>query len=141
MTSESARIDPFYLDDPPIHLSSTNTPPSEAETSKIRRTLNRGRLHVYTLQIEIDRLHRAIDALRQQRRDIQSKLERHSAILSPLRCFPAEILSAIFWWTLPPANSRTPFYAQSPWNISRVCSRWRGIGIALPALWTHITLH
>ncbi|KAJ7731248.1 hypothetical protein B0H16DRAFT_205178 [Mycena metata] len=132
----------FFLERPFSHLTSTNTAPTDAEISEIQQIMSRGRAHVRDLGIEIDRLARAIAALRQERRDVQNRVDLHAAILSPIRRFPAEILGQIFHWTLPSAKARfMSFTAQSPWNISRVCSRWRAICVDSPDLWSHIRIH
>lgn len=140
MTSEGHRIFLSHIDDPPVHLSSTNNPPSDSETSQLRRSLDRGRVYLIHLQDEINRLQKAMDAVYMERWDIQSKVDRHAAILSPMRRLPPEILSAIFQWTLPLPNARPAFVTQSPWNISRVCGRWRAICLASPHLWSHISI-
>ncbi|KAF8215573.1 hypothetical protein K438DRAFT_1561135, partial [Mycena galopus ATCC 62051] len=129
------------IPDPPLHLSSTNNAPSESETSELRYVVDRGRIYVSHLQNEIDGLQKAMDAANVDLCDARSKVDQHTAILSPIRRFPAEILGAIFQWTLPAANSRPPFLVQSPWNISRVCGLWRAIIISSPELWTNISVH
>ncbi|KAJ6457235.1 hypothetical protein C8R45DRAFT_1081901 [Mycena sanguinolenta] len=131
----------FHIDDPPPHLAFTNNAPSESEVAEILRAVDQGRAYIADLQTEIDRLQEAIEAAACARLDAQNKLKHHTAILSPLRRFPAEILGAIFHWTLPPPNSRAAFLAQSPWNLSRVCSLWRTIVLSSPDLWSRISIH
>ncbi|KAJ7817233.1 hypothetical protein B0H13DRAFT_1923032 [Mycena leptocephala] len=50
MTSERDDSAPIQLDSPPAHLSSTNNPPSEPETSEIWKTIRRRRARVAHLQ-------------------------------------------------------------------------------------------
>ncbi|KAJ7666130.1 hypothetical protein DFH06DRAFT_984575, partial [Mycena polygramma] len=139
MTSDN--LASFRLNDPPIHLLTSNTPPSESEASEIRRIIQRGHAHATNLEIEITRLRGAIDALHREHADVQKKIAEHSAILSPLRRFPPEIIETIFRRTLPPVSSSFCSSFYSPWNISRVCGRWRSVSLASPHLWTQVNIY
>ncbi|KAK7063539.1 hypothetical protein R3P38DRAFT_3724 [Favolaschia claudopus] len=131
----------FYPYEPPEHLSTTNNPPSDPEILEIRRIVDKGRVHAAYLQSEILRLRHEINELSNERHSIQSKVDRHAAILSPVRRLPAEILITIFHGTLPSPTSRPAFPTQSPWNVSRVCVLWGSVALSSPELWSHISVH
>ncbi|KAJ7656954.1 hypothetical protein DFH06DRAFT_1091032, partial [Mycena polygramma] len=128
---KAATIAHLQLSDPPAHLSSTNNPPSESEQSESRLIINRGRVHAANLRTEVDRLQTALDAHRLELTNVLEKIDQHSKIISPLRRLPPEMLEEIFRHTL----SALSAYDDSPWNISRVCGRWRNISLASPFLW------
>ncbi|KAJ7146516.1 hypothetical protein C8R44DRAFT_598588, partial [Mycena epipterygia] len=105
--------------------------PSESEEVDIEWAILQGRTRLSYLESEINSLQKVMDKLLEDRDDVRNHVEQHLAILSLIRRFPPEVLGEIFWWTLPSHDSCT----QGPWNISRVCARWRAIAVALPALW------
>ncbi|KAJ7622649.1 hypothetical protein DFH06DRAFT_1009481, partial [Mycena polygramma] len=88
------------------------------------------------LRTEVDRLQKALDAHRLELTKVLEKIDQHSKIISPLRRLPPEILEEIFRRTLSVVSA----YDDSPWNISRVCGRWRSISLASPFLWTRVNL-
>ncbi|KAJ7146519.1 hypothetical protein C8R44DRAFT_757669 [Mycena epipterygia] len=134
-----AETDGFRLTPLPIHLLSSYDVLSESEEAEIHRTILQGRARLSYLESEINSLHKVMDKLLKDRDEVRDHVEQHLAVLSPMRRFPPEILCQIFWWTLPSDNSRTPdFRTEGPWNISQVCTRWRAISIAFPAIWTQI---
>ncbi|KAJ7760054.1 hypothetical protein DFH07DRAFT_740873, partial [Mycena maculata] len=67
-------------------------------------------------------------------------IEQHNAIVSPLRGLAPEIMQEIFSWALPDLKDMMfpPSNAQDPWNISRVCSRWRTL--SAPKLWIQVSI-
>ncbi|KAJ7511692.1 hypothetical protein B0H11DRAFT_1844635, partial [Mycena galericulata] len=133
----------YDLPIPPAHLSSTNNPPSESEASDIRRTILQRHTHLSQLKNTIQGLRDSLAVLEEEFKALQCNIDQHSAVLSPMRRFPAEILGEIFWWTVPPSDySQWPprFAAYSPWNISCVCDQWRSICMASPKLWTRINV-
>ncbi|KAJ7146555.1 hypothetical protein C8R44DRAFT_566678, partial [Mycena epipterygia] len=90
---------------------------------------------------ETKSLRELMDALLEEGKDLRHLVEQHVTVVSPIRRFPPEVLAEIFWWTrLPPhdysRSAVTPdLRTQVPWNISRVCTRWRAISVGLPTLW------
>ncbi|KAJ7439931.1 hypothetical protein FB451DRAFT_1301065 [Mycena latifolia] len=126
----------------PIHLFSMNSVPLESEASDIRRTIRQGLGHARLsyLEDELESLHNAILAIRKEYDALQHQIAEASTVLSTLRRFPPEIWREIFCLTLPSDISPTmrPLLTQSPWNISRVCSRWRAVTFAFPELWSQI---
>ncbi|KAJ7718239.1 hypothetical protein B0H16DRAFT_1247879, partial [Mycena metata] len=111
----------------------TNNPPSDSETLEIRRRVHLGRAHVSELENEIGRLHKSLASLQQECRDVKHHISRYTAVVSPLRRFPPEILTEIFHWTL---SIKGDAGTLPSWNLSHVCGRWRVICLSSPRLWS-----
>ncbi|KAJ7511686.1 hypothetical protein B0H11DRAFT_1952612 [Mycena galericulata] len=126
---------------PPAHLSSTNNVPSNAEAFHSREEIREGLGQLSNIDREIDRLQKAIEALCGEREHIIDHIEKHRAVLLPLRRLPPEIMHEIFSWTLSdPGPTIPPCNIKSPWNLSQVCGRWRAIALSQPSLWSNIAI-
>ncbi|KAJ7498133.1 hypothetical protein B0H11DRAFT_1801159 [Mycena galericulata] len=73
--------------------------------------------------------------LEEERALLSEYHSQNTAIISPLRRMPSEILGQIFSWTLSPAVLDV---RESPWILTQVCSRWRAVSISEPSLWSRI---
>ncbi|KAJ7742338.1 hypothetical protein DFH07DRAFT_43820 [Mycena maculata] len=137
-------MDLYHIAAPPIHLSSTNNVPSDAEALELRRAIHEGRTHLAHLASQTKHLGSEPDKIQAEWNRLRHTVDQYRAILSPLRGFAPELMREIFFWTLglPTADNITipPRNTQSPWNVSRVCSRWRAISISDPALWSTISI-
>ena len=61
-------------------------------------------------------------------------------MLSPVRSVPFEILQEVMQYCLPYDHGQG--LSTLPWNVSQVCTSWRGVAFASPKLWTKIgTIH
>ncbi|KAJ7483417.1 hypothetical protein FB451DRAFT_1439439 [Mycena latifolia] len=83
--------------------------------------------------------------LEQQCAILASHRVQNSAILSPLRRMPPELLGEIFLWTLPllcSAYTRAGFDVLrcSPWVLGHISSHWRAVAISTPSLWSLIMI-
>lgn len=116
------------------HLLQTNNPPSDFEAQMLRNIL-------------LD-AHESLNlccAPSQEHDEIRAFIEAHTVILSAVRRFPPEILSAIF--RLVELNPKRYNYTynvfdvtRGPWPISRVCSSWRTVAVSNPTLWSSMEL-
>ncbi|KAJ2913660.1 hypothetical protein MD484_g6760, partial [Candolleomyces efflorescens] len=117
------------------HLN-TNYVPSGIELHHIRSLADERQKVVDALNVEIEAL--------VKRRDEHAKfVKEHSALLSPVRRVPNDILSLIFLFCLP----NDPFQASDTWSgdhpaliISAVSQRWRHLSLNTPLLWTVIDI-
>ncbi|KAJ7651913.1 hypothetical protein B0H17DRAFT_1147506 [Mycena rosella] len=119
-------------------LSSTNLPPSELEAKQIRMPLQRQEEAISQKDGSILRTS-GISALEQVTAVVGTELAVMRSILSPIRDFPAEILSEIFLLCLELAL-KSDSYSNSdafqlPTLFGRICSLWRAIFITTPRLW------
>ncbi|KAJ7663968.1 hypothetical protein DFH06DRAFT_1042209, partial [Mycena polygramma] len=120
-------------------LLNSNEAPEDSETTFIRAVVSTAEACVARLNEEIAKLQAQLEHLEEQRVSFSSYRARNSAILSPLRRMPPEVLGEIFIWTLPsPRNSLSPSQfdeGASPWVLPHISSRWRAIALATPHLW------
>jgi hypothetical protein len=69
---------------------------------------------------------------------------KNTAILSPLRRIPPELLDEIFWWTIESSRRSALNYGKFdmiiPWVLTWVSSRWRAVALASPSLWSLVVL-
>ncbi|KAJ2914624.1 hypothetical protein MD484_g5785, partial [Candolleomyces efflorescens] len=118
------------------HLN-TNYVPSATEIHQIRSLADEQQKVVDALNVEIEAL--------VKRRDEHAKLVKElSALLSPVRRVPNDILSLIFLACLPCNSSgqrATRLSSDHPvLVISGVCQRWRHLSLNTPLLWTVIDI-
>ncbi|KAK0472579.1 hypothetical protein IW261DRAFT_1661183 [Armillaria novae-zelandiae] len=67
------------------------------------------------------------------------KQSRLRSILSPLRCFPAEILSEIFEHTVGPGGYSVMNTLDGPWSLSHVSRHWRATAVTgSGVLWSNM---
>ncbi|PBK93466.1 hypothetical protein ARMGADRAFT_893044, partial [Armillaria gallica] len=61
----------------------------------------------------------------------------YTALISPVRRLPPEILAEIFGWVL--ESNHWPLSLKlnkGPWFLGRICSQWRHVVNSTPRLWT-----
>ncbi|KAK7042294.1 hypothetical protein R3P38DRAFT_2889578 [Favolaschia claudopus] len=76
-------------------------------------------------------------------RNMEEHLNAHSAILSPIRRIPPEILSEIFSWTSSFERIGTfgaHEVAMPPWDLTHVCRAWRAVARGDSELWSRIRI-
>ncbi|KAJ6560353.1 hypothetical protein B0H19DRAFT_895180, partial [Mycena capillaripes] len=87
---------------------------------------------------------RVLATLSRHRDECKEKIRRHSAVVSPLRRLPPEILGKIFLltmrWRLLEDKSIKFQLSLGPWGLTRICSRWRNISVSFPMLWKTVIL-
>ncbi|KAJ7457668.1 hypothetical protein B0H11DRAFT_2063019 [Mycena galericulata] len=123
----------------------TNDPPSDFDRKHISHLVQHERSTVEILDAKIVELRAQLAEARSQRRKRRENIEKLSAITSPLRHLPPEILSLIFMacprtTDLEDSIMRNPSPLLAPLLLVRICSRWRHIALATPMLWTELQL-
>ncbi|KAJ7648300.1 hypothetical protein DFH06DRAFT_574683 [Mycena polygramma] len=125
-------------------LLNSNELPEEHEVASIRSFTSNVATRLVPLDKEIFELQHRLKQLLSERASLSNLHAKTSAILSPLRRIPPEILSEIFWWTLPAAKDaprRRRFRpTDSPWILTHICSRWRGVSISDSSLWSLVPI-
>ncbi|KAJ7498115.1 hypothetical protein B0H11DRAFT_1856679 [Mycena galericulata] len=116
-------------------LMTTNEPPNGPELAYIRALVAKTRPRLACLDDEISRLQGQLKQLEEERALLSEYHAQNTAIISPLRRIPPEILGEIFSWTL---SSAALDVGESPWVLTQVCSRWRTVSISKPSLWSLI---
>ncbi|KAJ7663940.1 hypothetical protein DFH06DRAFT_1189012 [Mycena polygramma] len=120
-----------------------NAPPDDSEIAFIRSAISSTDATLTRLDEEISKLQKTLKRLEEERALLSSYRARSSAILSSLRRMPPEVLSEIFLWTVPSTTDTLrciKFYNASPWVLPRINSRWRGIALYTPTLWSRIAV-
>ena len=122
----------------PHLLLHSNLPPSDSERAAVCNV-------VAVIEAEMAQLQQRKTMFSQQKRRSLSKctklLQLHTAVLSPIRWIPTEILEQIFqycgWQYIP---GRKCHWRELPWAISQVCRTWRKITSNLPCLWNRLPI-
>ncbi|KAJ7618986.1 hypothetical protein DFH06DRAFT_1306555 [Mycena polygramma] len=125
-------------------LLNSNEPPDDSETAFIRSVISTADASVAHLNEKISKLQAQLKHLEDERASFLSYRARNSAILSPLRRMPPEVLGEIFVWTLPspaaPLVCRKFRMGASPWVLTQISSRWRKFSFSTPPLWSQIAV-
>ena len=73
----------------------------------------------------------AIDALEDEKHQVELKIQRTKAYLSPMRRLPDDLLRELFWFEFEMA----PCCA---WVLGAVCTRWRRIVLNMHRIWSRV---
>ncbi|KAJ7123622.1 hypothetical protein C8R44DRAFT_559888, partial [Mycena epipterygia] len=102
------------------------------------------RAQLAAVEHEISRLCEQMQSLEEECASLSGHLLTNTAVLSPLRRMPAEVLGEIFSWTLPSVNTLRLWgfgVGDSPWLLTHISSRWRTVGLSTPALWSLLVIN
>ncbi|KAF9002612.1 hypothetical protein BDZ89DRAFT_661125 [Hymenopellis radicata] len=119
--------------------------PSAGELAEFRLVVEKSCKAIQDIDQQISHTEQLLKSLRQARADTELQRQDAQSLLHPIRSLPNEIIAQIFsncvhgwekhdaWWTVDSLN-----YSVAPWTLTRVCSRWRALALAMPELWTYI---
>ncbi|KAF8892313.1 hypothetical protein CPB84DRAFT_1711062 [Gymnopilus junonius] len=85
----------------------------------------------------ISRLREEVANLEEKAKKARNNIACASSLLSPIRVLPAEIMGEIFVACLDTEIRPVPL----PFVLCRVCTAWRAIARATPALWSKLFIH
>ncbi|KAJ7498086.1 hypothetical protein B0H11DRAFT_1998626 [Mycena galericulata] len=119
-------------------LMNTNESPDSREQAYIRDIVSKTGPHLACLDEEISRLKGQLQQLEQERAALFDYHRQNTAILSPLRRIPPEVLREIFSWTLSPNLDEVTNVEAGPWVLTHINRRWRAIAISTSSLWSQI---
>ncbi|KAF9058567.1 hypothetical protein BDP27DRAFT_1240619, partial [Rhodocollybia butyracea] len=115
----------------------TNYVPSPAELDQLKNLLVEPQHELKRIQSEISRLQSLLDALLSEKNEVETCIEAHRTLMSPIRQIPSETLGEIFMHCLP--SDTHPFVVrdleQAPLLITTICRHWRCVSIDTPMLW------
>ncbi|KAJ7146411.1 hypothetical protein C8R44DRAFT_599817, partial [Mycena epipterygia] len=130
---------------PPEHLLHSNDPPLDSDIQGVCGIIEDDLSTLGLLDQKIAYIQKIIlDPLLRQRNETEKRIHRHTAIMSPLRRIPPEILCKIFSFSLPSAeelNRLGPSFGHrdrfipAPWALTHICSRWRLVALSMSPLW------
>ncbi|KAF7343737.1 F-box domain-containing protein [Mycena sanguinolenta] len=116
----------------------TNECPQDHELALIRPVAQKTTSRLAFLDAEISRLKDQLSRLEKEHTVLMKYHAQNTAILSPMRRVPAEILGEIFCWSL--SLFSVPNLKYAPWVLTHVSRRWRAVTISRSSLWSHIYL-
>ncbi|KAF7367737.1 hypothetical protein MSAN_00837600 [Mycena sanguinolenta] len=92
----------------------TNYVPSDEEIAHLRAFL-----------AQIDEMELVVGQLKAKRESVQTVIDAHKALISPMRHVPEDVLREIFVACLPTAHNAVIDIAEAPLLLGRICRRWR----------------
>ncbi|KAJ6507432.1 hypothetical protein C8R47DRAFT_966800 [Mycena vitilis] len=116
----------------------TNYCPSDREVLEISNILVEPRQRLKQLDDKIANLQKAMDELAEEREGVQAFVSAHSALISPLRRMPLDIIQEIFLACLPTHRNCVMSASEAPVLLGRICSSWRAISLSTPRLWASL---
>ncbi|KAJ7604988.1 hypothetical protein FB45DRAFT_1069706 [Roridomyces roridus] len=119
-------------------LLNSNDAPTEIDRVAAKSTISALDSRLALLNDEITRL----EALKAERTSLAALRVQSQAVLSPIRSLPPEILSEIFFWTIPLADVLVQHRQLdlASWSVTQISARWREIAISTPSLWSQVVL-
>ncbi|KAK7031834.1 ABC protein [Favolaschia claudopus] len=126
-------------------LNSNDCPEDLQDLDVVESVMSQTESCLTRIESNITRLRARMKQLETQKAYLAEYLAKNKAIVSPLRRLPPELLLEIFSWTLPSIltvrRHGSLNLAESPWALSRVCSRWRAVALSSPFLWSLIAVN
>ncbi|KAJ7218749.1 hypothetical protein C8J57DRAFT_1732202 [Mycena rebaudengoi] len=123
----------------------SNDPAPDAEIPVICDIIADEQSRLLDLDTQISALQKILKPLVDERNATADRILRHQSVFSVTRRVPPEILGEIFLLTLPSQkdvmSDEASCVDSSPWLVGRICSRWREIALALPELWTTVSIN
>ncbi|KAF9058574.1 hypothetical protein BDP27DRAFT_1193265, partial [Rhodocollybia butyracea] len=121
----------------------TNHVPSSAELDQLKDLLVEPQDELKRVQSEISYLQSLLDGLLEEKDEVETYIEAHRTLMSPIRWIPSETLGEIFVHCLPP--DLYPFALrdlnQAPLLMTTICQHWRRVAIDTPLLWNALHIH
>ncbi|KAJ7162260.1 hypothetical protein C8R46DRAFT_1353242 [Mycena filopes] len=116
----------------------TNYCPKDEERVEIESLLVEPTLRLNRLDEEILELQTTIDKLAAERETLGAFVDAHTALLSPARRLPLDMVQEIFVACLPTHRNCVMSASEAPVLLGRICSDWRAISLSTPCLWSRI---
>ncbi|KAJ7124344.1 hypothetical protein C8R44DRAFT_548432, partial [Mycena epipterygia] len=98
----------------------SNEVPFESDTGVVKSVISRARARLAVVEHKISRLREQMQSLEKEHASLSGHLAANTAILSPLRRMPPEVLGEIFPWTLPSAWLASFAVEGSPWVLTHI---------------------
>ncbi|KAJ7140901.1 hypothetical protein C8R44DRAFT_604578, partial [Mycena epipterygia] len=124
------------------HLFACNDAPFGAEIPSIRGLLVSSQERLNLLDSQIDDLQSTLARLIGERTETAEFVRQHTAVLSPFRRVPPELICEILALALPCTRRLHEYVVnQPPWRFGHICRSWRHAALAYPRLWSSINLY
>ncbi|KIK62010.1 hypothetical protein GYMLUDRAFT_165362, partial [Collybiopsis luxurians FD-317 M1] len=117
----------------------TNYAPTSAELAQLKMLLVAPQQELQRLQSEIASVRAVFDGLLYKKKRVETYIEAHQALMSPIRQLPSETLGEIFLRCLPLDSAYgVRSLKHAPLLMTTICRNWRRIAIETPRLWSSI---
>lgn len=116
---------------------------SHADTSIIRELTSESEHHLNSVNYNIVQVQQNLFRLMNNQSQGIERLSRLRVGILSHKNLPPELPAEIFVHCLvgrPVSVPPVSYLSFTPWNLSRVCSRWRTIALADPRLWTNLRM-
>ncbi|EAU81610.1 hypothetical protein CC1G_02626 [Coprinopsis cinerea okayama7 len=117
----------------------TNYSPTDWERTQIQEYLEISAQQQSILNADVEAALQALEAAKQRRDDLSSRIEKYRYLLSPIRRLPPDVLITIFRHCLPEDHNGIMSLSEAPLVLPLVCRQWREVALNDPFLWS--TLH
>ncbi|KAF5334697.1 hypothetical protein D9611_011989 [Ephemerocybe angulata] len=126
----------MMMDSPFLKHLDTNYVPTEGEIPIIKAIIQEDKAVLEELEAQIVVLTAARDGR-------AARIRRHTALLSPIKGLPDDILSTLFLTLLTHPGHRDEWIsnAHPAVALSHVCRRWRQLALQTPMLWSSINIY
>ncbi|KAJ6505561.1 hypothetical protein C8R45DRAFT_973118 [Mycena sanguinolenta] len=116
----------------------TNYVPSVEEVKYLHGLLVDPIEQLVRVQAQIDEMDFIRDQLKAKRESLQSAIDAHKTLVSPMRRIPDDVLQEIFFACLPTEHHALIDISEAPLLLGRICRRWRALSHVTATLWTSI---
>ncbi|KAF9243381.1 hypothetical protein BU15DRAFT_12423, partial [Melanogaster broomeanus] len=125
-----------------IRILKTNCAPADNERDEVRSLLIDPRAELEAVTDDITRLQARLADVQRRKCELSSYVEDLSALLSPIKRMPPEIMTRVFDFC-GDVHVRGPHCEPSrraPLLLGSVCRSWRALSLSMPRLWTALYL-
>ncbi|KAF8643144.1 hypothetical protein AX16_009188 [Volvariella volvacea WC 439] len=127
------------MDLPASSLIETNDSPDDQEIKRIKlQIIDPCMEQLEQLDANIASLKTQLYTLQQKRSSLSLHIDRHRALIAPIRRLPRDVLREIFTRCLPTDHFALMKTTEAPLLLGRICSTWRQVAMTTPDLWTSI---
>ncbi|KAJ7105086.1 hypothetical protein C8R43DRAFT_1140971 [Mycena crocata] len=132
------------MDDLPIELLNSNSPPTNLQIDQVRKLILERREQAHDLQSRYAITQAVLADIAFRQKAAEQDLTLLNKLLSPVRRIPSEILAEIFQYCLEHSRSSGPHHLiddprVAPILLSHVCAFWRSVAVNTPRLWDRPT--
>ncbi|KDR83125.1 hypothetical protein GALMADRAFT_238956 [Galerina marginata CBS 339.88] len=115
-----------------------NICPSEEDLKEVKEVLSMPLQELQDKATEIERLSKALNDLKEERKVIQNSVDEYTTILSPVRRFSTRILHEIFLHCLPSHRNPVMSATEAPLLLAQICQSWRSAALSCHPLWSRL---
>ncbi|KDR68210.1 hypothetical protein GALMADRAFT_43942, partial [Galerina marginata CBS 339.88] len=119
----------------------SNYIPSDPEIQEIKAYLLHPIARIRLIDDELIDLETKLKALQDERKGLSHQVEICQAIITLPRRLPDDILSEIFYQSLPTNVNAAMVNSVPPLIFTQICKRWREVALSTPKLWSTIHIH